>query len=1433
MFKKIFIGLIVIAILAFAGLSFYVSTIDWNQHKAKIANQIEDLTGKRVVFEGDVDLSFFPRPYLSAKNIKIYNQTGENTVTPLAVIKEMVTDLSLGPLLKGNFEIDNMTLQDANILAEFMKDGRLNWYSEISDSQRDNLNNVEVALNSVMLKNATVEIVNEGLGIDITLQNLNAEVTAQSLYGPYRIDGNFIKDNNPAGFALNLGTLSESFGTSLNLVLTHPTTESYARFDGQMLSNNSEVEGEFTVESQNPAKFLNELTNQVIIPLEFNYPFQGSVNLKVNPQQVELAGLVVKYGDVTAGAGNVLIPLVPLKGQDRRKVELTFDFTNLDLMPVAGVLQQLVQKYDHGKTPFTPEFDYDLTANVKAVKAFYNEEEIRNFNFSLELVNDIFSVKNLSGLLPGDTDISIAGDVFENDKVLSYDFKLNGISQDLFKFLSWIDLKPETYAPSTYRGAQISTRVSGTLNQIKISPLTFSIDNNQANGMVGIIRDKRTQLFVALQSEKVNFDNYLPQFTDEEQKLSFIEKVKLSLNRLSFMNKYDIHFESKLNVGIYNKTPFENLEINFDSKDEVIDIHKLHVDEIADSTIDLKGKLANLGSNPSVENMKYELSTDKFSSFKNSFNIPLPQWPLFQNAQKIRANGILTGNTDMVTIKAVTNVDDSFFKSVYTGKLFNQNNQLNFRGKLEFNTEFVKFVNALGLNYRPRNFASAVFTFKGIVSGNPDNWSAQDINSYISSNNFQGFANVEMREGRPVIKTELSTNRFEFDRLIYNPGRQNVRVLSKTERNVPFLAKPQPENVNIDYEFYKSFDLSGKFKAKVLNYETDEFMNAAASIEIKNGIISVQGFQAEYGATIGERAPVTAGFEIDINNDPRIKGFAQVDAYQLENFGGNKYNVEKGILKARLDFDAPAHSQMAFFEGLGGKLSFDVVNARVKGWNLKLPETDLAKRDTSEGLYEMLRDSLESGTTDFDLIGSEIELKKGDYTLKNTLFSNDYATVEANGKGNLKNWDGDIAFTLTYEKLKEKIMPLHFDWKGNLADPTLKVDVSALKDKYDSHWAQIAKEKQDAENARIAALQSAMAEAQEIVVDLTETVEKDIRPLIDQYKPKSHNAEIKSVYDSNLMQLIDIHNQLLAMAEKAKEDYTMEEVNEMKVRLETLEPLLTEILRRVNENIKADTVLHAGDEYKKIMNIYDNSREKAANYQKTLTAYAMRLLQLNSLVLLDRDPRVLDYKNGIETSMRSIEDIRGQAGAAREAIEDAKSQEEIDVKYKVLQELRQKSEKALEELNTQMEGLFSYAQSLVREEEAHGRRLSDKPSTPVQETLPSEQPRVETPDLIVEEKNAPSADTQQPQTSDRRTEADLPETPVVVEPETLIKPLEENNNDVVTYSSRAVVSGSVRKSKSSNTTLQDGSGNSGSGLLRPIQGQSGYVGGTIQRKNKK
>lgn len=80
----------------------------------------------------------------------------------------------------------------------------------ITEEQKLNLDNVEIKLDSVLLEKATLNFVNAKHDVDIKLENLNAEVIAPSIFGPYRIEGSYIKDNNPEGFAMSLGRFSES-----------------------------------------------------------------------------------------------------------------------------------------------------------------------------------------------------------------------------------------------------------------------------------------------------------------------------------------------------------------------------------------------------------------------------------------------------------------------------------------------------------------------------------------------------------------------------------------------------------------------------------------------------------------------------------------------------------------------------------------------------------------------------------------------------------------------------------------------------------------------------------------------------------------------------------------------------------------------------------------------------------------------------------------------------------------------------------------------------------------------------------------------------------------------------------------------------------------------------------------------------------------------
>lgn len=1446
MLKKLFIGLIVIAALIVGGISAYISTIDWNQHKEKIAAQFENITGKKVVFAGDVSLSLFPSPYLSAKDIKIYNNEAGAT-QPLAVVKEMITDLSLVPLLQGKFVVDNMSLRNPNILIEFDENGKFNWESEIKDTENTSFDNIDIAFNSIVLKDASVQIINAGLNIDMTLQNLNADISAQSLRGPYRIDGNFVKNNNPAGFALTFGTLSESFATSLNLVLTHPSSESYARFDGSMLPSNNEIKGNFIVEAKKPSNFINELTGQNILPAEFNYPLAFSIEVSTNKQQIDLSSFILKYGDNTAGAGNVLIPLTAQDENSKPKVELGFEMTDLDLEPIAAVLKSQIKKYQNTKNKFSPAFDFDLIADVKAVRCFYNNQFLQNFDLQADLINNALQIKNLSASLPGNTDFRTSGSIFESDKTLSYDFKVKTMSQDFLKLMNWLNIDIKPYSDSAYRNALIDFGLSGNLNQIKVSPLVVNLDKMSAEGVVGIINNTRTKMFVIWQGESADLNNYLPQLSDEEKKLGTDEKIKLILNKFKFLNDVDLHLETKFGFLTYNKLKFENVELNLDSENSVVKLNNL-AGQTSSSDLNLSGKISGLGVNPTFENVKYTFNSSDFTGFRKTFDIPTPQWPLISQAKKIKAKGIFTGNMSDINIKAVTNLDR--FNSIYSGKIFNYQNKPNFKGSLKFKaSDFTRFAQQVGFDYNPQNMPANIFTFQANMQGSPDNWKASDINAFVGTDNFKGNLAVNSATERNVITADITANKFEVDRFIYNPsGIVTNADKHKSKEDSSFLAKPELETAVINYEWLKSFNMTGKFNIGILSYNTQSVKDFETSLTIKDGNIKAENYRFNK-----EGGDVSGAFEIDTSKSARIKGSADFKNFTITNLGGSKYAFIGGDIRAKTTFEAPATSVAEAFNQLNAKISIDIDNAVFKGWDMEFIEDDLSTRTHSDKLFEMLFANLQKGESRFEVVGAEINIVNGNYSFKDALMASGLVTLDVKGDGNLKAWNTDTTFKVTFERLRDKIVPISFKWSGSLNNPRLVVDGTSLMNKYNSYWEKIAQQKRKEEEARIKALNNKMKATQKRVTEIKTLIDTEILPRIEKYKPLSSNEDIKNQYNSNHMLVIDINNQLEMMQEKQHKTFTDDDIMEMDAKLESFMPQLEKMPKELDETFAYDLKIHSGEAYNNIIDIYDNAQTKAVNYQQTLNAYVMRLLQLNSLIVLDRDPRATDYKAHIEASLRTLEDLHTKANQVRENIEKTEDINELNKQYKMMKDLSDASNQELEKLNSNMENLFAYARKLVRAEESgepytEDEVKSEETAQPAEEQVEgiaenvedinTETPAAENQPQAVKPEPAPEPQKPLLKEIDNVDKIAEPEKPVAepvateAQPVEPVAPTKEEPKPIVSYRSKLAPSGTITRGKQVMEVKENklGSQETTAPLLKPLTDDHPVTGGTVKTK---
>lgn len=1313
--KKVLLILGLIVVLAAGGISVYISMIDWNQHKDKIAAQFNDITGKRVVFEGPVSFTLLPSPNLTATDIKVYNPDGTSEDKPLATIKSLIADLSLGPLLKGNFEVKMMSLVEPEIWFKVMPGGKLNWQTPMTEAQKTNLENVEISLDSVTLEKARVNFEDEKHGINTQLDNLNGEVIAESVFGPYRIEGSYLKGKSPEGFAISLGQFSESFATSVNFVLNQPTSQSYLRFDGTVLLKNDAVNGNLIIESKKFKEFFDSTFPNQELDEVLDYPLAMSLELDTNKTKISMSNIVVKYG-TSAGAGNILIPLFEnefvidgSEPEERREIEMAFNMTDLDLTPWVALLKKAIAEQGKPEAVYAPQFDFDILADLKSIKTVYNGQNIRDFAFSADYVDNSFNIRELSGIFPGESKISVQGDVFSNDETLTYNLQTEASSNDVQKLSAWLGYEIHPIAPSTYRRATGKADVSGTLTNIKISPLDLTLDKTVIKGQMGVVRAERPQYFVSLTSDSVNFDNYLPGLPKEQLDKPLKERMAYRFSRLAMLNDFDVDFRGELDLGIYENVPFENTKLNFKLSNGVMDIGKLAIGSIANSTMSAEGGVQGFGKAPQVTNLKYSVDTKNFDTFLNKFEFTKPGIDL-KDLQQFSSQGIVTGDLDKAAMKIVSKAGN--LDITYSGRLTNNEEGYLLNGDIDFKApDFVKFVNILGLNYAPKSYALGQFSLNSHLVGNNYKFKLTNMNAYVGANNFQGTLWVDKSGAKPVIVTELDVTRFEPDRFFYNEASKSSGSISSgvalrpdaAPEGVDFLAKPFWDKAKLNFDFYKTFSLSGKFDIGELIWANYNFKKAQLAVEIKEDKVSLNSFMA--GLNDGN---INGQAELKLDKKPELSLTYHLTDQEVDGtyWSGKVYGLRSGRFQSNGRLTMPATSLEDMIMGAVGELSLKVERPVIKGWDwLKLTD-DLSKRDRSEGLANLAHESLQNGETVFDRFESKIKFNKGLVNFSEASFVSPKVKIMAEDDSNLETWDMTSKFSVTLPELTQ-IPQFDFTLNGLMSAPELTVDVKPVTAIYDAKWAKVAADKQAAEQAREEHLRSLMEVQQQAAQNIKNLLEKEV---IAEYNIKSAAA----VSDEAKNQFISLKEEIDKTGSGIEEVFTLGLTQEYDEKLPQALAKRNEIYRvKVPELKKQLMVVYVGDLkfqindlYNQIIGLYNQSKEKSNDYRDKFVEFPKRLTKIKTEYNLDNDKLVNQLKQDIENNLLAIDDDNSKTAKEYIAIQNSTDSSELEAflaKIEATKEEVQKEEISLEE---NIKRLLDYtAESVGLEEQSYQARV--------------------------------------------------------------------------------------------------------------------------------
>lgn len=1316
--KLIIVTVLLLIVGGVSGLFYYVSNIDWNQHKDKIAEQFSEITGKRIVFDGPVHLTLFPSANLTAEDIKIYNP-GDAEEEPLAKIKSLVADLNVMPLINGDFDIKMMSLVEPDIRLEMMDDGKLNWESTLSEGQKARMEEVKLILDSVMIKNAKLNFIDVGRDISFHIDSLNAEVIAEGIFGPYRIEGTYMKDNNPEGFAFSIGKLSSGFATTVNLVVNQPTTETFVRFDGSILPQNNAVNGNLIFDSKKLMSFVNSTFKDYKLPKEYDYPLAVNLEIKSNKTKIDFTNFVMKYG-TTAGAGNLLIPLndgvIPFRNEGeggdalRPKIELGFNFTELDFDPVMAIVKSLFEKFNTNEANYNPELSFDLLADIKAIKTRYRDQVIKDFKLSFDVVDNNINIRDLSGVLPGDTALGIKGNIYSDLGHLSYNLDTNLKTDEFLQTLKWLDIKPNISSDTMLRRISLNAKVGGNFQKIGINPFEVSIDKSSVKGEIGIIRAERNSLYLNVMSDMINFDNYFQPMPKEIAQQDFESRMNYRMTQLAFLNDFDAEMELKLDLGIYESMPFENTKFSGSLKRGLLEVKNLDIASAANAQFNFKGHIKGFGQNFAFENLKYDVVTKDMASFLNKLDISTPNID-FKKLKNFSSKGIATGLVNRMAVKTISKLENININ--YGGQISKKESNFIYNGDLELRSpDFVKMLNDFNVAYAPKAFSLGLFNLKAKVVGKPNYFNANPIEFNVGSNTFKGNLDFDGTQERVSIKTDMEINKFEIEKFFYNDALIKDAANSTFQpqplgNKVDLWSKPIFDKTKINYDFYNKFDFVGNFKINRLNYREYVFDFVDFALALKDSTAKLDHFKADYHG-----GKVMADMELGLVVDkPFLKGDVQLIKYSIAEgtMVGDKYGFKGGVLDSKFTFDTSADSFSDMYSNLSGVANVSIFNTSFLGWNISGIYKDLLQRQTSDGLTKFVKDNLQSGEEYLTSVTANIAFNKGKYTIQNADFGTDSFVVNFTDQGDINSWETKSVFDVKYAK-PDYLPGFKFMLNGSLMSPLLEVDTEALAVMYNNRQAevdaQIEKEKKVVQDRLNKSMDDQMLLIKATESDLQNVVKAELNSRVE----KTEDPEAMKNYQDLLEKVKTMEAEVAELQLMSQTPNFDEEL--IRLMGERNNNIAAEIKRTkdlIAENNLRNVKFVINDKYNKIVGQNNEAKKLGEDYRERYSDLGKRLSKIQTGYRLQEDQNIKRIRNNIEGNLLALDNISNSVQSDFVKMQGSSDLIALEKYATDINMMQVDAMKYVPSLRGNVDDLFNYADERVAlEEKIYAKKKEDE-----------------------------------------------------------------------------------------------------------------------------
>lgn len=306
---RFIIGFAVVLVLLVGGLLVAPSFINWDKYKAQGLTQVKAVTGYDITIDGAFKIGFLPAPHVSAKNVKVVNPSV--SAEPLASFDELSVGVAVAPLLKKQVQVSNINLVKPVFDVRIDREGKGNWLSpeveallakkdsEASDKPAASGGAAQnIGFDNVSIEDGRFRFFDAGKGKETLVEEINIDVSAKSLQGPFDAKGKLAFGGQPVAFDVEADAIDDAAG-----VIPLRLSAQYGAYEFA-LKGVAGIVAPFDVQGATQIKL-----NASSLPISENVQIEGL--LSASQERVEIKDAQVVVGS-SKFQGQTLVDVKPL-----------------------------------------------------------------------------------------------------------------------------------------------------------------------------------------------------------------------------------------------------------------------------------------------------------------------------------------------------------------------------------------------------------------------------------------------------------------------------------------------------------------------------------------------------------------------------------------------------------------------------------------------------------------------------------------------------------------------------------------------------------------------------------------------------------------------------------------------------------------------------------------------------------------------------------------------------------------------------------------------------------------------------------------------------------------------------------------------------------------------------------------------------------------